>query len=69
LDLLDASGRKLVGELAQNDSVLQDILIVSSRDGLTEHCVDPFENFLLLFLIALLRSIKFVTDDVKSFET
>lgn len=67
LDLLDASRCQFVGELAQNDSVAQDVLVVTRRNGLAQHGVDPFENLLLLFLVTLLRKMS-VTDNKDSVE-
>lgn len=68
LDLLDASWSQLVGKLAENDAILQDVFVLSSWNFLTQNSVDPFENFLLLLLVALLETKSNVTDEVKSFE-
>jgi hypothetical protein len=55
LDLLDRSRGHFVGEFAENDAILQNILIITFGNCLTQNGENPLENFLLLFLIAALH--------------
>lgn len=54
LDLLHRSWGQLVDQLAEGDSVLQHLLVVSV-EGLSDHLGDPVEHLLLLFLVAGLK--------------
>jgi hypothetical protein len=55
LDLLYRSSDHFVGEFAQDDAILQDLLVVALRYWLSQNFKDPVEDFLLLFLIAGLK--------------
>jgi hypothetical protein len=56
LNLLDTSRCQFVGKFAQNNSILQDVFVVTSWNGFTQNSEDPFEDFLFLFLVASLKN-------------
>jgi len=55
LDLLDRAGREFVDQIAKNNAILQDILVITARQFLAQHCLDPAKNFRFLFLVASLK--------------
>lgn len=55
LDLLHRSGGQFVGQLAQPDAVLENVLVLPAGDLLANHGEHPVEHFLFLFLVAWLR--------------
>lgn len=52
LDLLNRARGQLVGQFAQDDAILEDVLVGTRGEFLPEDTRDPFENLLLLFLVA-----------------
>lgn len=51
LDLLDRARREFVDQLAQDHAILEDVLIVATREGFPGHSSNPVQDFLLLFLV------------------
>jgi hypothetical protein len=55
LDLLNRAGREFVDQIAKNNAILQDILVITAWQFLAQHCLDPAKNFRFLFLVASLK--------------
>ena len=60
LDFFHRVGGQFVHELAQDDSILKDVLESSGGKLFPQHCGDPVENLLLELLIATLKIGAFV---------
>jgi len=56
LDLFDGAGGEFVDEVAENNAILQDVLILSRGQRLTQDVENPFQHLGFLFFVANLSA-------------